>query len=762
MRAPLQPPAAPASRTSRRPALFAGAGLVLAALAAYANSFSGPFIFDDLLSIPQNPTIHRLTTALVPPGGGVTVTGRPLLNLSFALNYALSGNEVWSYHALNLLIHLLAGLTLFGVVRRTLGRLESEGQGAWGTANSDRVITDGGRGRPPLPGLRSAGRTPPISAASPNPISLAACRLPLGPGEAAGLAFAVALLWTLHPLQTESVTYIVQRAESLMGLCYLLTLYCFLRGAETDAGQGPLARSRPGDSRAWFALSFLACFLGMGTKEVMVSAPLIVLLYDRTFLAGSFRAAWRRRGRVHLALAATWIPLTGMVLHSANRGGTAGIGVGVGFWTYAATQFQAVAHYLWLSVWPHPLIVDYGVRWVTSVGDVAPYAAVVALLAAATLVALVRRPELGFLGAVFFVILAPTSLVPGTRQTLAEHRMYLSLAPVMVLTVLALHAWLGRRGRLVLAAAAVGLGWLTVQRNTVYHSDAAIWRDTVAKRPGNVAARNNYGNILAQAGRPEGALAQYDEAIRLKPGEAEAYYNSGNALKRLGRLPAAIAHYEQALRVNPNMPDAQTALGTALEDAGRGDEAVAHYEQALRLDPNYADAHNDLGLALAGAGRLPEAIAHYEQALRINPALADVHNNLGNALRAAGRTEEAITQLEEALRLKPDYAAAHNNLGNALREAERLPEAIAQYEQALKTDPAVPEVHNNLGISLLMVGRTPEAIAQFEEALRLNPNLAQVHLNLAIALASAGRTDEAAAQYEAARRLGATVPPPPQ
>jgi tetratricopeptide (TPR) repeat protein len=726
--------AAPSARASRRTTVFAGAGLVLAAFAVYANSFSGPFIFDDLLSIPQNRTIRSLLTSLVPPGGGLTVTGRPLLNLSFALNYALSGDHVWSYHALNLLIHLLAGLTLFGIVRRTLA-----GPGA-----SSR--------KPVAPSFL------------------------LPQSEAMFVAYAVALLWTLHPLQTESVTYIVQRAESLMGLFYLLTLYYFIRGAElSHYGRDreiPPSTAGPGDQGArssggapsrsgwWFALSFISCLLGMATKEVMVSAPLIVLLYDHTFLAGSFRTAWRWRGRFHLALAATWIPLTGLVLHAANRGGTAGFGVSVSFWSYAATQFQALSHYLWLSAWPHPLIIDYGVRWMASVGDVAPYAAGVALLVAATSVAFVRRPALGFLGASFFAILAPTSLVPGTRQTLAEHRMYLSLAPVIVLMVLALYAWLGRRGRFVLAAAAVGLGWLTVQRNTIYRSDATIWRDTVAKRPGNVAARNNYGNVLSLAGQPGEALAQYEEAIRLKPGDAEAYYNVGNALTRLGRLPEAIAHYEQALQANPNMPDAQAALGVALEDAGREDEAIAHYEQALRLDPNFTDAHNDLGLALARAGRLPEAIAQYEQALQLNPALSDVHNNLGNALRAAGRGDEAIAHYEQALRLKPDYAAAHNNLGNALREADRLPEAIAQYEQALRLYPEVPEVHNNLGISLLMVGRTEEAIAQFEWALRLDPNLAQVHMNLAMALESAGRHGEATAHYEAARRLGFAVPQP--
>ena len=602
---------------SRRTIVLAGAGLVLAAVAVYANSFSGPFIFDDLPSIPQNPTLRGFLASLAPPGGGLTVTGRPMLNLTFALNHAISGERVWSYHALNLLIHLLAALTLYGIVRRTL-----------------------------------AGPAAPFSV--------------LRGGDATFVAFAAALLWELHPLQTESVTYIVQRAESLMGLFYLLTLYCFIRGADIGGRAGdpaiPASKAGAGSGRPgwWFAPSFICCLLGMGTKEVMVSAPLIVLLYDRTFLSGSFRAAWHRHGRVHLALAATWIPLVGLVLHAANRGGTAGLGVGVSFWTYAATQFQALSHYLRLSVWPHPLVIDYGVQWVRSLGEVAPYAAGVALLLAATSVALLRRPALGFLGVSFFAILAPTSLVPGTRQTLAEHRMYLSLAPVMVLAVVALFACLGRRARFVAAAAAVGLGWMTVQRNTVYRSDVAIWRDTVASRPGNAAAHNNYGNILAGAGQAGEAMAQYEEAIRLDPGYADAHFNAGKALAQLGRPSEAIAQYEDALRIRPNMADAQTALGIALEAAGRGDEAVAHYETALRLDPNDTDALNCLGRALARTGRLPEAIAHYERALRIDRALPEVHNNLGNALRAAGRTQEALAHFEEAVRLNPNYAAARN------------------------------------------------------------------------------------------------------
>ena len=221
---------------------LAGGLIVLATVLAYRNSFSGPFIFDDL-AISQNPTIRELWPIwkpLCPPNHGEPVTGRPLLNLSFAVNYAVSGLNVRGYHVANLAIHVLAALLLFGILRRTFL-------------------------------LRSLGNSQ-----IPTPIYF---------------ALAIALLWAVHPLQTESVTYIVQRAESLVGLFYLLTLYCFIRGATWGRG------------RYWYAAAVLACLLGMASKEVMVSAPLIVLLYDRAFLAGSLREAWRRRYGFYLALA---------------------------------------------------------------------------------------------------------------------------------------------------------------------------------------------------------------------------------------------------------------------------------------------------------------------------------------------------------------------------------------------------------------------------------------------------------------------------
>src|ERR1035438_8682098 len=358
--------------TSSRTAVWlAAAVIVLGILAAFHNSFRGAWVFDDFPSIRDNPTLRHLWPpgpALSPPPGGTTVSGRPILNLSFAINYALGGADVRGYHALNLAIHVFAALTLFGVIRRTLGRTAL-------------------------------------------------------PGRALLIAFAVALLWGVHPLQTESVTYIVQRAESLMGLFYLLTIYAFIRGAEAQDRPGQLA------ARGWFAIAVVACLLGAGTKEVIVSAPLICLLYDRTFLAGTFREAWHRRRTVYLGLASSWLLLGWLAMGNRDRGGTAGVGAGMqAFWTYWPTQGPAILRYLRLVVWPAHQLIDYGFefRWVRHPLSGVPADLAVLGLLALTVFASWRRPALGFLGIWFFAILAPTSLIPGLRQTVVEHRMYLA------------------------------------------------------------------------------------------------------------------------------------------------------------------------------------------------------------------------------------------------------------------------------------------------------------------------------------------------
>ncbi len=614
--------------------LFIGLALAGAAFLVYCNTFGVPFLFDDNSSIRDNPTIRSITTAWWPPAtGGQTVSGRPFLNLTLALNYAVSGTAVWSYHVLNLLIHAAAGCTLFGIVRRTLVR----------------------------PGLAERFGQ-----------------------DTVWLAGTVALLWTLHPLQTESVTYVIQRAESLVSLLYLLTLWCFIRSVE------------PGAAKGWAWRAWAACLLGMASKEVMVTAPVLVAFYDRAFVAGSWREVWARRGRFHLALAATWLLLAWLVLGTGGRGGTAGFGGEISPWAYALTQTGAVVHYLRLVFWPQPLVFDYGTTLAVGWGDVWWQTLLLLPLGAASLWAAWRGRAAGYLGVFFFVVLAPSSsFVPVVTQTMSEHRVYLALAAVVTLLVAGLYATWGRKSLAVFAVVAVGLGAATVRRNHDYRTELAIWEDTVIKQPGNARALASLGAIHLEAGRLEEARAALEEAVRVAPRSATVQNNLGNVWMKSGHWKAAAECFQQALVLKPDDPFALNNLGNALLQLGRSPEAITQFEAALRAKPDFAEPRFNLANTLAQFGRFTDAAPHYAELLRIRPEDAEAHSNYGDVLMSLGRGPEAITQFEAAVKLKPGSAELQNNLGAALARAGKPAEALKHFEEAVRLKPDFAEARAN-------------------------------------------------------------------
>jgi len=691
---------APPAASARVWTLAAATALVLAGLLAYWSSLSAPFLFDDRPAIVDNPTIQSLGSpgavlgAATPTGSGIR--GRPLVNLTLALNYAAGGLEVRGYHAVNLAIHVLAALVLFSLVRRTL--------------------------RSPLLRARFGGPADPA-------------------------ALAVALLWAVHPLLSETVICTVQRTESLMGLCLLLMLDCFARAASRqDSGR---------TGRLWFAAAVAACAAGMASKETMVGAPLLVFLYDAMFVAGSARQAWQRRKRIHLALAATWLLLAALVVASGGRrGGTVGFDLGVSPWDYLLTQCRAIVQYLCLAIWPHPLVGDYGTALVHRLADVWPQALLLTALAAATVLALRRRSAAGFAGAWFFVILAPSSSVlPLASQTAAEHRMYLPLAAPVALAALGLFQLAGRRALVLTAILAAALGWLTVRRGDVYRSEHAFWTNVAARQPDNARARYNLGCLLERTGRYAEAEALLDEALRLHPGYAEAHNNLGNVLAHSNRLAEAIAHYQQALEIRPSYPEACCNLGDALLQADRADDAAGWFREALRLKPDYPAAHANLGVALVRLGRTDGAIAEFEQALRLQPDDVDSLVNIANAFSESGRQADAIRCFETALRLKPRLAEAHNGLGLALAQDGHLDDAMREFGEALRERPDYPAALSNLGVALLRSGRYSDSLAPLAALVRLEPDDPMAHFTLAGALARAGHPAEAAGHYEAALRL---------
>ena len=354
--------------------------LVAAVLASYANSFHCPFVFDDHHDIIDNPSIRHLwplwDVFLARSKRPAGLQSRPVVNLSFALDYAVGGLHTLPYHATNLAIHILAGLALFGVVRRTL--------------LLPRLCDRFGR-------------------------------------ASAALALAVALLWAVHPLQTESVTYITQRYESMMGLFYLVAVYGLIRCGDST------------HSYRWGAVTVAATLLALGSKEVAVSLPIMILLYDRVLLTVSFAETWRRRWGMYLALLAVWAAFAVLQLRAGPRH-FAGYGLPVSWFEYACSQPGVILHYLRLVFWPQPLLLDYGWPPARTLGDILPGAMVVAGLLAATGYAFWRSPAWGLLGAWFFLILAPTSSIMPLADLAFEHRMYLPLAAVAIAVVLGTYA----------------------------------------------------------------------------------------------------------------------------------------------------------------------------------------------------------------------------------------------------------------------------------------------------------------------------------
>jgi tetratricopeptide (TPR) repeat protein len=564
------PPAAAAQAVSRRvaphplAALAAALLIITAGTLAYYNSFQGMFLFDDEHAITANAGLRRLWPPW-PAMFGAGQGNRPLVGLSLAVNYQLGesasprpwpaeagfakvgtgGYDPWGYHAFNLAVHLLAALVLFGLVRRTL-------------------LLDG-------LGERFA------------PAALA-------------LALAVALLWMVHPLQTESVTYIIQRSESLVGLALLSTLYLALRG---------FTAARPGP---WYVAAVVTCALGMATKEVMLVAPVVVLAYDSLLVARGVGEALRRRWRFYLALAATWAVLAALVLANLHKLTGAALRGTLSPLEYALTQLGVIVHYLRLALWPDALCLSYEWPAARTVGDILPPAIIVAALVGATLWAVRRSAPLGFLGLWFFMLLAPTSSFWPVEDPAFEHRMYLPLAALAALAVIggyALGQWalrrlvadddarsrarhrLGRAGWLVggalVAAAVLALSVRTAGRNEDYHSALRMWTDVVRKSPENPLGHNNLGNALAAAGRLPEAIRQLSEAVRLNPRYAEAHSNLGAALGQENKIDEALEHLTAAVALDPTSVAARLNLAKAWDAKGDAARAIEHWQKAVEL-----------------------------------------------------------------------------------------------------------------------------------------------------------------------------------
>jgi tetratricopeptide (TPR) repeat protein len=652
--------------------------LLLLGAAVYANALSGPLVLDDHRSVRENATIQSLADlgrVLHPPVQS-PMTGRPIPNLTLAINYATGGYAVRAYRVTNIGIHILAALALFAWLRRTLART----------------------------GAESATTT-----------------------HADGLALAVSALWLVHPINTETANYLTQRTESLMGLFVLTSLWAAARALDA---RRPLR---------WELLAVAAAFCAVGSKETALLLPLLLVLWDRVFVFESWAAAWAVRRRLYLGVTASWVVFA-VFARELPFFAEKGFQEQVTRLDYLLHQGPVVLRYLGLTAWPQNLVFDYGAPGPIVLSAVLPAVAVVAALGVATLVALVRWPRLGFWGAWFFITLAPaSSFIPIPTEVAAERRMYLPLIAVLTLAALLARHLLHRvdaatlRARVatgVTAVLVVLLGATTVARNRDYQDALRLWQTSLDRWP-QARAHEHISMAYRDLGRIDDSLRHLRLAA---PDSPNARHALASLLLERGELTESIAQFREYIRLRPDDPNillGREELAIALLQVKDGAGAAEQFREIIALNPDYARARVGLGDALVQLNQPAAALEAYREAVRIQPDNLPALQNLSVLQRAAGDVPGAIVSLRAIVRVEPRHVQARRQLVQLLLATRDYAGAEPELRALIAATPEDPAAHNLLGLALVSQNRVAAAREAFEQALKVAPAFAEARENLA-------------------------------
>lgn len=654
------------------PALWHLALIVAAGVAVYWNSLGNPFLFDDKPTIADNPFIRSFSTFLQTDKGSA-LTGRPIVGFTFALNYALGGLDVLGYRLVNLGLHVACGLLLYGLVRRALA----------------------------LPALR-----PQLGASS------------------TGIAAAAALIWTVHPLNTEVVEYLTQRTESMMAVCYLLTMYAAVRSLES---------SRP---RAWQLAAVGACAAGMLCKESMITAPLMVVAFDLVFGFRPAIDAFKRRWPFYLGLAATWI-LVAYSVSTASRELSGGYATThVSAWSYLLNQSLVITHYLELVVWPQRLVAYYGWSLPATLAGVLPNLVFIVACLTGCVALLIRYPRAGFPALWFFVTLAPTSsFAPIAAEVGADRRMYVPLMGLVALAVAGGWMLLQRSRRsatgagVIVAVVVAALGMRTMARNRDYSNELRLSQTTLEAWPSAVA-HDMVGLSLAKLGRHEEAVRELRQAVDEYP---PAGYDFGAQLFMTGQLDEAASVLQRYIQAEPGTfttSAAHTVLGRVRLAQRREADAAAEFAMALSGPVPDPQAHVLLAELLLDQQQYASAADHYRAYLETAPDDGRAFGNLGIALASANRPADAVAAFRRAADLQPGDPGARENLARMLIETGDAAGAAAAAQQAIRLNPASAVAHDLLGQALAAQQQISEARAAFLRAIQLDPGFAEAREHL--------------------------------
>jgi Flp pilus assembly protein TadD len=590
---------------------FVIAVIVLLGLVAYANTFDSPFQFDDGLSIVNENAIQSFQSVRALWQQHQT---RFLTYFTFYLNYLAGQTDVRGYHAVNLAIHVLTSLCLFALVRLLLTAL---------------TLTESARQE----------------------------------NRSREIAFVAALIFLTHPIQTQAVTYLSQRAASLAAGCYVAAMALYARG-------------RLKRSSSTLALAFCVTVAAMFTKETAFTLPAALLLMEffcfggnetigrRLLRLGPFLVTLAIIPALYLARSAADETLVELARETAR----------IPRAHYLLTQLNVIRTYFRLLFLPIRQNLDYDYPISVTLAEPGTFASFLWIVAVAGAAWSIRRKRslIAFGVFLFFLALSVESTFIPIRDVIFEHRLYLPMAGFsMALAVGIFRVLADRSIRNTCLGMVIALAtFATYQRNEIWRDPVTLWSDTARKSPAKARPHNNLGIALAERGRYAEAIREFQTALAIHPQDMKTLLNLGLALELGGSWEKALEAYGTLVHLAPKDAEAKHKMALLLHRRNRTAEAIGLYREALQLDPDNGRLHSDFGGTLLAAGTLDEAAQNFLEAIRLSPSDPFAHNNMGVVLLRQGRHAEALEYFEQALRLKPGYAEAQRNRLLALKAPE--------------------------------------------------------------------------------------------
>lgn len=671
------------------------------ALSLYWHTLDYPFVFDDYQNIVENPHI-RLTSlnweGLQQAATSSNLRERPIANLSFALNYYFGDYSPRGYRLVNVLLHGLTAFFVYVFCRLTI---------LLARPNDD---DDGVAAFPDI------------------------------------LAGIIALLWLVHPLQTQSVTYIVQRMNSMAVCFYMGALCLYIIGR----------RCRSGSSQAWCYTGAVAVWLiAMGSKQIAFTGPFVVLLYEWYFFR-KLSIAWLKKYAVYVVMSMIAATVLGLALIQYNP-------INKVRETYRLRDFtmeqrlltepRVVIYYVTQLLAPHPSRLNLDHDFTISTSPFTPLTtlpAILALCAALVLAVVIARRDrlLSFCILWFFIHLAIESSFVALEIAF-DHRMYMPAVGCLLGIVYGLHRIkpIQRHGHV--AAVVVGIVALlfifwTYQRNLVWSSALTLWEDCAGKSPNKARTQNNVGMELAKLERYGEAKERLQTAVDLDPNYYKAYTNLGIVYAKLGQYDQAIASYNKALKSLPEDAASHNNLASAYRETGHWQLSQTHYQRAIKADPYHLDAHIGLGnVYMEMSSAFDDARSLFDHALTFSPDNPQLYNNIGIAYAREKKFERAKEYFAKALAHGPATAEVLCNLANVHRDTGRHGDAVDYYEKALASDSTFVKAAYNAGRMLLSQDEPAAAEKWLRQAIEIQPDHSEAQRQLDQALRHQGRGSQA-------------------